>query len=88
MQRCDLIPRIGALFPSGLCVSCVDTRKCVKCVKCARNLGPYLYAGNETRCNTCIRKTSQQGSGMTNKSLGGAVIDKIRTGDNANRAHL
>ena len=30
---CDLIPRIGALSPIGLCVSCIDKRECVKCAR-------------------------------------------------------
>ena len=85
LKGCDLIPRIGVLSPTGLCVSCVD--KC-KCMKCARYLGPHLYAGDETQCNTCIRKTTQLGGATTYKSLEGAVIEKILTEDNENGADL
>ena len=56
--------------------------------ECARYLGPHLYAGDETQCNTYIRKTTQQGGATTYKSLGGAVIEKILTEDNENGADL
>ena len=69
----------------GLYVSCVEKRKCAKC---ARYLDPHLYAGDETRCNTCIRKATQQGGATTYKSLGGAVIEKILRQDNENVADL
>ena len=69
-KGCDIIPRIGALSPTGLYVFCVDKRKC------------------ETRYNTCICKTSQQGGGTPYKSLGGVVIGKILTEDNENGADL
>ena len=84
-KGCDLIPRIGVLSETGLCVSRVDKRKCVKCARC---LGPNLYAGDETRCNTCISKATQQGGATTYKSLGGAVIEKILTEDDENEANL
>ena len=57
-------------------------------MKCVLYLGPYVHALNETRCNTCIRKTSQHGGVTTYKSLGGTLIDKILTEDNANGAEL
>ena len=82
---CDLIPRIGVLSDISLCVYCIDKRKCTKC---ARYLGPHLYAGDETRCNTCIRKSTQQGGVTTYKSLGGAVIEKILREDDENGADL
>ena len=85
LKGCDLIPRIGVLSKTRLCVSCVDKRKCLKC---ARYLGPHLYAGDETRCNTCIRKATQQGGATTYKSLGGAVTETILTEDNENGANL
>ena len=84
-KGCDLIPRIGVLSETGLSVSCVDKRKCVKC---SRYLGPHLYAGDETRCNNCIRKATQQGGATTYKSLEGAVIEKIPTEDDENGADL
>ena len=84
-KGCDLIPRIGVLSETGLCVSCVDKRKSVKCT---RYLGPHLYAGDETRCNTCVRKANQQGGATTYKSLGGTVIEKILTQDNENEVDL
>ena len=84
-KGCDLIPRIGLLSEIGLCVYCIDKRKCAKC---ARYLGPHLYAGDETRCNTCIRKATQQGGATTYKSLGGAVVEKILREDDENGADL
>ena len=57
-----------------------------KCVKCSRYLGPHFYTGDETRCNTCIRKATQQGGATTYKSLGGEVIEKILTEGNENGA--
>ena len=84
-KGCDLIPRIGVLSEIGLCVSCVDKRKCAKY---ARYLGPHLYAGDETRCSTCIRKATQQGGATTYKSLGGAVIEKIISEHDENGADL
>ena len=80
-KGCDLIPRIGLLSETGLCVSCVDKRICAKCT---RYLGPHLYAGDEARCNACIRKATQQGGARIYKSLGGAVIEKILTEDDEN----
>ena len=57
-------------------------------LKCTRYLGPHLYAGDETRCNTFIRKATQQGGAATCKLLGDAVIEMILTEDSENRADL
>ena len=57
-------------------------------MKCARYLGPHLYARDETRFKTCIRKTTQQDGATTYKSLGRAVIEKVRTEDKENGADL
>ena len=57
-------------------------------MKCARYLGPHLYAGDETRCNTYIRKATQQGGATTYKSFVGTMIEKILTEDDENGTDL
>ena len=58
-RGCNVIPRRGLLSDNELFCSCACKQRCIKC---NRYLGLYVYADDEKRYHTCVRKSTQIGS--------------------------
>ena len=80
-RGCNIIPRSGLLSDNELCSSCFNKQRFISC---NRYFGLRLYADGEKRCQACVTKLTQFGSGVEKsiyKSLGNTAEEHIVTGD-------